>query len=123
MTDDLATFDNPLHPRFVDDTDGKKAERFNAHFKWLHAEAVTRNNGNLPRAAEWVLTWRSEPDDVEAALMLAVSHLIEQSMEFRHRRMAEVVQQRHERRSRVIRQADYANMSMEQMDQLREYAA
>lgn len=98
MTDDLATYDNPLNPKFANDADGAKAARFVDSFKWLHAEAVTRNHGNLPRAAEWVLTWRSEPDDVEAALMLAVSHLIEQSMDFRHRRMAQVVQQRHERR-------------------------
>lgn len=123
MTDDLATYDNPLHPRFVDDADGAKTARFEASFRWLHAEAVQKHNGNLDRAMEWILRWRPEPDDVEAALMLAVAQLIDDAKDNQYQRSVRAIQARHERRSRVIRQSDYANMSMEQMEQLREYAA
>lgn len=98
MTDDLATFDNPLHPKFVDDADGKKAARFDRSFRWLHAEAVQKNNGNLDRAMEWILRWRSQPDDVEAALMLAVAQLIENARDDQYRRLVRSTQQRHERR-------------------------
>lgn len=87
---------NPLHPSFTTAADNF---RFHTEMRWVHAEAIERHGGDLEDARKWItLVWRTQPDDVERAIIAAVVHLIDEAMAHETARLVRAIAARHARR-------------------------